>query len=189
MVITDLSSYDDNGAVILAQSDGKILIGANSLSVIRLLRYNSDGSVDPGFGNVGVGAINLPTQSGCNSLAFQSDGKIMVGGGTSHTPNYYFLLARFDSSGVLSSINEMPNKPVHTNQLSPNPSNGDFNFLNAANATIDIEIYSSDGKLVFKKLHHPSAQILTTNLPSGMYHVKVVDGMHQGVHKVVVVRE
>lgn len=187
-VITNLTSYNDNGAVILGQSDGKILIGANTLIGIRVIRYNAGGSVDPTFGNVGVGSINVSIPSSCNSIAFQSDGKIMVGGGGDHSVHYYMLLARFDSSGVLSSINEMPPAQSNNNQLVPNPSNGDFNFLNAESATINIEVYATDGKLVFKKLQHPSSQTLITNLPSGLYQVKVVDGKHQGIHRVVVVR-
>jgi uncharacterized delta-60 repeat protein len=189
MVLTSLSNYNDNGAVIIGQSDGKIIIGANSLNGIRFVRFNEDGTLDTGFGIGGIGSININVQNACNSVAFQSDGKIMVGGGAATTSNYYFLLARFDSSGVLSSINEMPNVQNNTNQLYPNPSNGDFNLLNAIHATTDVEIYSADGKLVFKKRNHPSSQTLTTKLPPGLYHVKVVDGMHQSVHSVVVLRE
>lgn len=188
MVFTSISSNSENGAIILAQSDGKIIVGANSLSGILVLRYHADGTLDTGFGINGVGSILLSSQDGCNSIAFQSDGKIMVGGGASQTPHYYFLLARFDSSGVLSPINEIPVAQNNTNQLSPNPSNGDFNLLNAIHAEVDIEIYSTNGKLVFKKRNHPSSQTLITHLPSGLYHIKVVDGMHEGVHKVVVLR-
>jgi len=70
-----------NGAVvaIAIQSDGKILVGGqfttfSGSSQNRLIRLNSDGSKDSTF-NIGSG-FNNPV----NSIAIQSDGKILVGG-------------------------------------------------------------------------------------------------------------
>jgi uncharacterized delta-60 repeat protein len=61
------------------QSDGKILFGGdfssyNGTSANRIIRLNSDGSVDTGF-NYGTGFFGQP-----ESFEIQSDGKILVAG-------------------------------------------------------------------------------------------------------------
>lgn len=65
--------------VIKELSDGKILVGTNyttynGITVTRLLRLNSDGSVDDTF-NIGTGPGSTVT-----CIEFQSDGKMLVGG-------------------------------------------------------------------------------------------------------------
>ncbi|HEY8402551.1 MAG TPA: T9SS type A sorting domain-containing protein [Cytophagaceae bacterium] len=64
---------------VAIQSDGKILAGGyftsfNSVSANRIVRLNADGSVDNNF-TIGTGA-----NSWVESIAIQSDGKILAGG-------------------------------------------------------------------------------------------------------------
>ncbi|MGD0728209.1 MAG: delta-60 repeat domain-containing protein, partial [Spirochaetia bacterium] len=66
---------------VAMQSDGKILIGGwfttyNGASRGSVARLNSDGSLDTGFLATGAGANNY-----VNSIAVQSDGKVLIGGG------------------------------------------------------------------------------------------------------------
>lgn len=70
-----------NGTVnsIIIQSDCKILVGGvfytyNGISQNRLIRLNSDGTKDSAF-EIGTGFDNA-----INSIALQSDGRILVGG-------------------------------------------------------------------------------------------------------------
>jgi uncharacterized delta-60 repeat protein len=65
---------------VAVQSDGKILIGGdfstfNGTSRGCVARLNSDGSLDTGFLATGTGADSV-----VNSIAVQSDGKILIGG-------------------------------------------------------------------------------------------------------------
>ena len=65
--------------VVKVLSDGKILLGTpyttyNGITVTRLLRLNSNGSVDDTF-NIGTGPSSTVT-----CIEFQSDGKMLVGG-------------------------------------------------------------------------------------------------------------
>lgn len=65
--------------VVKVLSDGKILLGTNyttynGITVTRLLRLNSNGSVDDTF-NIGTGPASTVT-----CIEFQSDGKMLVGG-------------------------------------------------------------------------------------------------------------
>jgi uncharacterized delta-60 repeat protein/prepilin-type N-terminal cleavage/methylation domain-containing protein len=76
----NLGTGFNNTVITLAiQSDGKILVGGDFTSYQgvesnRIIRLNSNGSIDTGF-NLGTG-FNNPVQT----LAIQSDGKILVGG-------------------------------------------------------------------------------------------------------------
>lgn len=70
---------DDIIEVILIQPDEKILLGGrfnsfNGYSAARLVRLNTDGSIDSGF-NVGTGFDKY-----IYAMALQSDGKIIAGG-------------------------------------------------------------------------------------------------------------
>jgi len=82
---------------MVVQGDGKIMLSissstADALAVLELARFNSNGSVDTGFG---VNGTVLLVRGGPNSacLAQQSDGKILVGSSS--------LLARTDANGNL----------------------------------------------------------------------------------------
>jgi uncharacterized delta-60 repeat protein len=86
---------------ISIQTDGKIVVGGaftsfNGNSAIRIVRLNSDGSIDPTF-NTGSGCNNLVL-----STAIQSDGKIIIGGGFSfyNGVNRNFI-TRLNSDGTL----------------------------------------------------------------------------------------
>ena len=68
---------------LAVQPDGKILLGGtfstiNQISRTNIARLKSDGSLDTDFDpGTGVGSDNFPT---VNSLALQSDGKVVIGG-------------------------------------------------------------------------------------------------------------
>ncbi|HEX8251141.1 MAG TPA: delta-60 repeat domain-containing protein [Pyrinomonadaceae bacterium] len=83
-------NVNDNVLVIVAQSDGKILIGGRFTSLApnggasvtrnRIARLNTNGTVDTTF--------NPNADSGVLSIALQPDGKILIGGSfTSLLPN------------------------------------------------------------------------------------------------------
>ena len=102
-----------NGVVL--QPDGKFVVaGTASDSATRpvatdiaLARYNSDGSLDSGFGSGGQTAIPFPdsaTEQG-NALALLPDGEIIVAGAafkTFATPPD-FALVRYNSDGSLDT--------------------------------------------------------------------------------------
>jgi len=87
---------------IALQSDGKILIGGvfhdyNGTAVNRIARLNADGSLDMTF-NPGTAGANSSVQS----IAIQSDGKILIGGQFT-TYNYAPInrIARLNADGSL----------------------------------------------------------------------------------------
>ena len=74
------TGFNNTVSTLAIQSDGKIVVGGQfttyqGVSANRIVRLNSNGSIDTSF-NIGTGFNNW-----VNTLAIQSDGKI-VGGGT-----------------------------------------------------------------------------------------------------------
>jgi len=83
-VTTDLNlNSDDIGNGVTMQSDGKIVVAGQSADDFGVVRYNSNGSLDPGFGG-GDGIVNTNFGSGATDIGravvVQSNGKITVAG-------------------------------------------------------------------------------------------------------------
>ncbi len=92
---------------ILAQPDGKIIIGSNGRFVngIKLgavVRLNLDGSIDTNFNS--MSAENAyGTRGSCTSIALQPDGKILVAGTVYYTNNTNRKLLRLNADGTLDN--------------------------------------------------------------------------------------
>lgn len=102
----------DHVQTILRRSDGKILVAGDgsvasqtqSHREMELMQFNADGSVDQSFGNHGgfVNDISGSGDSGIDSIAIQSDGKILVGGhygDYGSPPNRKAIILRYNADG------------------------------------------------------------------------------------------
>ncbi len=111
-VQTSIGADDDSASDLLIQPDGKILVSGSSKNGsyydFALLRYNIDGSLDTDFGNNGstVTAIGTSQDYG-NSVAIQSDGKILVAGSSmqysTSGSTYEFSMIRYSSGGIVEN--------------------------------------------------------------------------------------
>jgi uncharacterized delta-60 repeat protein len=120
MVQTDLASGSDDVANAIAiQADGKILVAGTSLAAgiplssfpatlpysSVIVRYNPDGTLDTTF-NGGMVSNNFGDLGGAgfseiNSIALQTDGRIVVAGSKFTSGNEEFALARYNPDGTL----------------------------------------------------------------------------------------
>jgi uncharacterized delta-60 repeat protein len=88
---------------VTIQPDGKIVVcgaapGTNGFPNATVARYNTDGSLDKGFGILGV--TTIPEQyEVLSAIALQADGKIVTTGATGETID----VIRFDPNGQLDS--------------------------------------------------------------------------------------
>lgn len=85
------------------QTDGKIVIAGrdSTLTDFAIARLNSDGSTDIGFGNNGAVTADMGEDGEwANSLAIQTDGKIVV---TGPSEAYSFFVLRFNTDGTLDN--------------------------------------------------------------------------------------
>jgi uncharacterized delta-60 repeat protein len=105
--------FGDELFSVAIQPDGKIIAGGQTWTDFgatdrdfALIRYNPNGTLDTTFNGVGI----VTTQMGgdrdaCNSIALQSDGKIIASGqsGINATHRYKFATARYNPDGSLDA--------------------------------------------------------------------------------------
>ncbi len=103
-VTTSFTSNAEDAHAVTLQVDGKIVVaGSVDFVGFALARYNTDGSLDLGFG---VGG-QLTTGFGdrvdrAHSVAIQADGKILAAGFT-RTGGFRVALVRYESNGTLDA--------------------------------------------------------------------------------------
>ena len=101
MVTTRIASHSFGNSVAI-QSDGRIVVAGISQSQFCVLGYNVDGSLDSSFDGDGI-LITVLANDSANSVALQSDGKIVVAGTSNQMGNLKFSLLRYDVFGSLDS--------------------------------------------------------------------------------------
>ena len=94
------------GSKVQIQTDGKIIAGVSSIDpeVFTVIRYNSDGTLDAKFNSKGAtpGMVTTPVADAVTtkSLMLEKNGKIIVAGFASGTPDQ-FALVRYNANGTL----------------------------------------------------------------------------------------
>ena len=105
IVITDINSSLDIGKSIAIQSDGKIIVSGFTHIInkffMSLLRYDSNGELDPTFGNGGIIVTEINGRRGKMDMAIQNDGKIILVGPSEVENSHHFTLLRFNNNGSL----------------------------------------------------------------------------------------
>ncbi len=105
-VITSIGSTWDEGNAVAIQTDGKIVTAGSctnwGTSDFALIRCNSNGTLDSTFASGGK-VITPVGNHGCNAVAIQNDGKIVVAGSGSSGGINGFALARYTINGRLDS--------------------------------------------------------------------------------------
>ena len=97
------NGFDGSVSSIVIQSDEKIIVGGNfgsynGTNSSHIIRLNSDGSIDTSF-SIGGGFDNI-----VNTIAIQSDGKILVGGRfTSYNGTFSNYIIRLNSDGSIDT--------------------------------------------------------------------------------------
>lgn len=104
-VITDLGTDYDFGYTLAQNAEGKYAVSGKSSSDVYVALYDENGTLDANFGTGGIARI--VAQSGFvyygYDIAFQPDGKIVVGGTYGENGNINFFVARFNTDGTLDN--------------------------------------------------------------------------------------
>lgn len=114
IVTTDFGATFDKIFSIVLQTDGKIVVGGyssgNTKNCFTMARYNTDGSLDTSFDSDGKVVADFGGDfNDIESIAIQSDRKIVVGGATSLPVTIggnsigQFALARYNENGTLDT--------------------------------------------------------------------------------------
>lgn len=174
-----------NGAVsVLAVTEtGKIVVGGdfttfNSTAKQRIVQLNSNGGIDSSF------ATGMGANSTVNTLAFQNDGKLLIGGffnkynGTGRN-----RIARINTNETGLNIDKNQNFNI---ALYPNPSKGIVHISNAQNLIIDkIEVTDLLGKSVEAKITNTN-QIDLSGYSAGIYIITINSGTTKIQKKIIV---
>lgn len=101
-----VSSVDARAYGMAQQSDGKLVLAGWITPASRdfcIMRFNSDGSFDTGFGSGGIVTTPIGAENDeARNVAIQSDGKIVVTGySTNASHNTDFVVVRYTASGSL----------------------------------------------------------------------------------------
>ncbi len=96
------------GSSVVWQADGKIVAAGDSftsptLNDFAVVRYNANGTPDTSFGLGGKSTLDFGSNDHGESVALQSDGKILVAGYTGDFNNADFALARYNIDGSLDA--------------------------------------------------------------------------------------
>jgi uncharacterized delta-60 repeat protein len=99
---------DDYAYSVLVLEDGKIIVGGISSTAasgqdVAILRYNSDGTLDPTFSSDGKVVTCIgESDDRCRTLLIQPDGKIVAAGFYDNSDaNDDFALVRYNTDGTL----------------------------------------------------------------------------------------
>ncbi len=130
---TAIGTSQDVAYSVALQSDGKILVAGyshnGSNNDFALVRYNSDGSLDTTFDGDGKLTTAVGTSvDEAQSIAVQSDGKIVVAGRSYTGSNYDFSLVRYNGDGSLDTTFDGDGKLTTAIGTSNNFTLNDFAF-------------------------------------------------------------
>ncbi|MFN0189911.1 MAG: T9SS type A sorting domain-containing protein [Bacteroidia bacterium] len=182
IVTTSIGTAADLPYAIAIQNDGKILAAGhleNAFNNFALVRYNTDGSLDNSFDSDGKVTTNIGSTISddiIQSMALQSDGKIVVAGQTSDGTIYDFALARYYNNGS-TGIN-MTDNNSYSYILYPNPFSEQTTLhLSEPLKNATLNIYNTIGQQV-TQLQNISGQSVIINrdqLSSALYFIQLID--------------
>ena len=106
--VTTAFQGDAKGNSLAVQSDGKLVVAGYTYNGTNydfaLARYNTDGTLDTSFDGDGKLTTNFVKNDYANSVAVQTDGKIVVAGYVNSNGDFYdFALTRYNSNGTLDT--------------------------------------------------------------------------------------
>ncbi len=102
IVITSLSTVDNEANAMAIQKDGKIVLTGYSNTDFTLVRYNTDGTLDPAFGKGGIVKTSLRCgDDHTSAVAIQPDGKIVMAGSSNNGSGNDFAVLRYNINGTL----------------------------------------------------------------------------------------
>jgi len=108
LVMTDFSVEDEAHGVVV-QPDGKIIAAGYTHGILSdadfaLVRYNTDGSLDAGFGSNGLVITDFSGDYDfAEALVLQSDGKLIAAGYIESLNSSLYALARYNADGTLDA--------------------------------------------------------------------------------------
>jgi uncharacterized delta-60 repeat protein len=177
VVVSNSTGNDNIASGVIVQPDGKIVITGRAFNQstmdFLLSRFNSNGSIDPSFGNGG----HVYTQVGIEddfslSSAMQADGKLVVVGYYTDGGIENFLVARYLNDSIISTVSENKYNGI---ALYPLPASGLLHVqLNEKiTGAATAYIYSVTAELLKTVSASEKFSVNTAGLPPGIYFLQI----------------
>ena len=198
--------YEECNSIVI-QDDGKIILagesvnGNSNIQNIKLVRLNTDGSLDNTFGTGGIKQTTIGSSySETSSVLMQSDGKIVVAGNIGNSNFYSALtLIRYNNKpGIPSAIEVKLNTPIKfsLSQNYPNPFNPStiIKYSLPKQSYVTLKVYDILGKEVRslvdeeKPAGNYQVEFYAADLPSGVYFYRVQAGSFNQVRKMLLIK-
>ena len=129
------------------------------------------GSLDNTFGTGGKLTTDFGSSDRGNSVAIQSDGKILVAGWSGNYSNEDFALVRYNG-GSSTGISENSNDALFS--VEPNPTTGLFTIELATQKNVPYEVTDISGKMLHKgMLTEKRTTIDLSKNEAGVYLLKI----------------
>ena len=169
---SELPIYEGGGGFSAQQIDGKIILPIIS-GLSAIFRLNNNGTIDTTFGvngyyiNTNLGDSN---GAGANSIAIQSDNKILVGTTTTNS----------DNSGLCAVVLRLNpgvlNATTFSNEINlfPNPTTNEVYFDNSGNIFSTVSVFNTLGQELKKSVlgFSNNETINLSNYQNGAYFLK-----------------
>lgn len=163
------TGFDEKVEAIILQEDGKIIVSGwfssyNGVPVSRIVRLNTDGSLDNSFNSRG-------TNGSVSAMALQKDGKVIIGGYFYTCDGVYINnLSRLQNNTV-SAVNSLVEQEI---TVSPNPFSDEINIKTEWDCVSSrVEIINIKGQTVMNKDFVKEIILPANNLEPGVYIVKL----------------
>ncbi|SNB46773.1 hypothetical protein [Geobacter sp. DSM 9736] len=90
----------DSAYAVTTQPDGKTVVAGERMGDVLILRYTTEGVLDPEFGTDGIVTYDGGGTDKVLGIAIQQDGKIVVAGQKGLWPDHDLLLMRYNPDGT-----------------------------------------------------------------------------------------
>ena len=158
-------------------SNEKIVIAGDNLSTFTSILYHPDGQIDTDYGTDGFFIYKFEPGSYDYGRAVvqQADGKIIIGGATSHQcANTGFAVMRLNSESGIASISDIAETDL---QLHPNPTDGEI-FINFPTefSDVTVKVRNIMGQEIGNYYFATTNKIdLNLDAESGIYFVQIIE--------------
>lgn len=180
--VLDINNSDNLGWGMAQQTDGKFIVSGEAASTgfglaeICLIRFNNTGTIDSTFGTNGYFISPIPAGAPNSALdvLIQPDSKIVIAGVYADNATFDdgMVVCRYNNT-FLTSIYETASK-IFEFHIFPNPFNQQIN-ITSLRPIGTIEIYNTMGVLLLSKTGNAENNVIkTTDLPKGVYQIKII---------------
>lgn len=185
IIISNPTNTDRNSTGVLLQSDGKIVITGRAFnsfnSDFSLTRFNSNGTIDPTFGNNGYAYSAIALEDDLIlANAIQPDGKIVVTGTFTDSGLENFAVARYTNDSSLATTikaNYFQNDLL----IYPQPASDYIKIRMSDNADYSLiaHIYSVTSSLHTSIITDKEISIKIADLTPGVYLIRIADASNK----------